>query len=136
MIPRRTPMRRTPMRRTGPIRPRPRRNRPPVDWDALRRRVLARDGGMCFLARIDTNHSCATRWGDPHGPYDADLLTLDHVKPEARMGVKADDVDWQMVAMCGAGNNKPPSAEERALERLHLAEHHPAEWAALRERDR
>ena len=124
---RRTPLRRTPMRRS------PRRNRPPVDWKGLRARVLARDGGMCFLARIDMGHTCADRWGDPHGPYEAVRMTLDHVKPEPRMGVKADDVAWQLVTMCGAGNNKPPSADERAIERLYLAEKHPAEWAAVRE---
>lgn len=84
-------------------------------WEA----VMERDGG-CVLHELEPGHVCRTRWGTEH-PWDAtDLLTIEHVKPDLRMGVRAADSMQTMVALCGAANNRPPTKVQRALMRQYL----------------
>ena len=86
----------------------------------LREAVMDRDGG-CVLYRLEPGHVCYTRWGSEH-PWDAtDLLTLEHVKAELRMGKRAPDDIGFLVALCGYANNRPPSKAQRALFREYLA---------------
>jgi hypothetical protein len=75
---------------------------------AVARAVLLRDR-MCFLARLDDTHICRGRWGDPHAATDLDQLTLEHVKTELRMGVRAANVGV-------------PSKVQRQAMRAYLAE--------------
>ena len=87
----------------------------------LREQVMERDRG-CVLHFLEPGHICRTRFGTEH-PWDAtDLLTLEHVKAELRMGKRAPDDIGFMVALCGAANNRPPSKVQRALFRDHLAQ--------------
>lgn len=111
-----------------------RRNRPAVDWPRLREVVVRRDLTQMMWAYVEdhlrlppptwkpivcvapiVDHDC--------GPCSG-RTTLDHVKPEPRMGVKADDVPEQLVSVCEghseagmkAGHqwNTAHRAEERA----------------------
>lgn len=85
----------------------------------LREQVMDRDRG-CVLYRLEPGHICYTRWGTEH-PWDAtDLLTLEHVKGDLRMGKRAPDDIAFMVALCGAANNRPPSKTQRSLMREYL----------------
>ncbi len=86
-----------------------RRNRPAVNWPALRAEVVARDRAemlrvlnlnlpffidrkyiVCIAPLVDIVNirKC---WG---------RTTLDHVKPEPRLGVKAEDIPEQIVSVC------------------------------------
>lgn len=69
----------------------------------MRAEVLLRDGG-CVAALLDRSHQCRDQWGTPHAPHAAHLLTLEHVKDEPRMGVRALSDPEHMVAMCYSGN--------------------------------
>lgn len=86
---------------------------------AIRDEVLARDG-MCFMFRMDPEHACRDRWGDPHSPYDKTYLTLDHVKDAPRMGRRAPSDARHLVAMCWGANVGVPSKAVRELERVYL----------------
>lgn len=87
----------------------------------LRQHVLRRDG-RCFLYRLDDTHACRDQWGNPHSPFDLSLLTVDHVKDEPRMGVRATSDARHLVAMCYAGNVGVPSKAVRQAQRAYLAE--------------
>lgn len=86
----------------------------------LREAVLRRDG-VCFLSRLDSDHVCRDRWGQPHSPSETHLLTLDHVKDHLRMGVRAPSDMDHLVAMCWAGNVGVPSKAVREAQRAYLA---------------
>ncbi len=94
--------------------------------------VMLRDG-RCFLDRMHgAAHCCRDRWGVGHFPNELEKLTLDHVHLDgATMGKRAPSDAGHLVAMCWAGNVKPPSHAEREAERAYLAE-----LAALEERVR
>ena len=78
---------------------------------------------FCFLYRMyGSDHICHDRWGIVHHPYSTGRLTLDHVKDGLMMGRRAPSDARHLVAMCAAGNNKPPNKEEREAERAYLAE--------------
>lgn len=82
-------------------------------------RVMDRDSG-CVLYRLEPGHVCRTVFGLEH-PWNAtDLLTLEHVKAELRMGVRAPDDIGFLVALCGAANNRPPTKDQRAAFRSYL----------------
>lgn len=84
-------------------------------WEA----VMERDKG-CVLHRLEPGHTCYTRWGAEH-PWDAtDLLTIEHVKPDLRMGVRAPDSMQTMLALCGHANNRPPTKVQRRMFREYL----------------
>lgn len=88
--------------------------------------VMARDK-RCFILRLDSTHVCRDRWGTPH---DSRLwLTLDHVKAQPRMGVRAPSDAAHMVAMCHGANTGVPSKAVREAERSYLAALYPEAWA-------
>jgi hypothetical protein len=88
---------------------------------ALRDAVFARDG-RCVLFNLDPDHVCRDRWGQPHIASRTDLLTIEHVKRELRMGLRAENSMETMVAMCWAGNLGPPTKVQRQAIRAYLAE--------------
>jgi hypothetical protein len=87
-----------------------------VRWAVMRR------DGACLLARVDGDHVCRDRWGNPH-PATATLrLTVEHIKDELRMGKRASSDLSHLVAMCHAGNVGVPSKAQREALRAYLAE--------------
>jgi len=88
---------------------------------ALRAAVFARDG-QCVLAKLDDAHICRDTWGQPHLSTRTYLLTLEHVKRELRMGLRAENTMGTMVAMCMAGNLGPPTKVQRQAIRAYLEE--------------
>jgi len=128
----RTPLRRkTPLRRTGPIKPKPRAPEKRTD-PGERRHVILRDG--CIAYRHDRTHGCRDTWGNPHGPFAYDVLTVDHVHDHAggTRGVRAPCGGCAqgkpqrafMTGMCGwlNGGGGAPSAALREFQRAYLAE--------------
>lgn len=83
-----------PPKRTG--------HRDPVS-PSVHEAVLRRDGG-CVAAILDPFHVCRDAWGMPHRWDSLRLLTVDHVKDEPRMGVRAPSDPAHLVAMCHGGN--------------------------------
>ena len=88
---------------------------------ALRDAVFARDG-RCILFNLDPDHVCRDRWGQPHMPGATHLLTIEHVKSELRMGLRAPSDMGHCVAMCHASNVGVPSKAQRTAIRAYLAE--------------
>lgn len=86
----------------------------------LRARVLSRDGA-CLAYRMDPRHICRDTWNRSHSPFDLAKLTLDHVKDEPRMGVRAPDDEQHLVALCYGANVGVPSKALRSFEREYLA---------------
>jgi len=87
--------------------------------------IFARDRG-CVAAKLDPDHRCHTRFGDPHAATDLAKMTIDHVKEQARMGKRAESDDPRhMVAMCGWGNNEGWASAHRDEERRYLMEVEP-----------
>ncbi len=86
----------------------------------LRDFILARDR-VCFLSRVDLSHICRDRWGMPHRSDDTDRLSLEHVKDEPRMGVRAPSDAKHLLALCHGANGSVPSKEMRAAMRSYLA---------------
>jgi len=93
----------------------------------LHAEVLDRDR-MCFLKRLDPNHQCRDRFGNPHRSDDRRRLTLDHVKRHLALGIAKRHKPWWLVAMCGYENNRPPSKKTREAERTYLAMLYPEHW--------
>ena len=88
---------------------------------ALRDAVFARDK-RCVLFNLDPDHVCRDRWGQPHMPTALHLCTLEHVKTDLRMGVRAPSDPAHLVTMCWSGNLGPPSKVQRQAIRAYLAE--------------
>jgi hypothetical protein len=88
---------------------------------ALRDAVFARDG-RCVLFNLDPDHVCRDKWGQPHIASRTDLLTIEHVKRELRMGVRAPSDLRHCVSMCWAGNLGPPTKDQRQAIRAYLEE--------------
>lgn len=86
----------------------------------LRWAVFARDGG-CVLHFLEPGHECRDVWGQPHAWNDTDRLTVEHIKSELRMGVRAPNDMEHLVTLCGAVNVGVPSKAQRALFREYLA---------------
>jgi hypothetical protein len=104
--------------RHAPIRRRARRD--PVSPE-LRIAVLERDGG-CVLWRLDPSHWCRDQWGLEHNPELLEVLTVEHVKSDLRMGVRAPSDLAHLVAMCHSGNVGVPSKSQRQALRAYLEE--------------
>ena len=119
--------------RRSPIR---RKSRPVSDrvTPELHRYILQRDC-QCVLHLFDPLHQCFDRWGEWNWPFDLEALTVDHVWREgegAHAGKRAPSDRWHLVAMCWAGNAKPPSHDEREAERRYLLDKEgPAPVASL-----
>ena len=82
--------------------------------------VLARDRG-CVLAALEPGHVCRDMWGNRHDPGELRKLSLEHVKPDLRMGVRGPSTPDSMVALCTAANLRPPTKAQRILLRSYLA---------------
>lgn len=130
-----------------------RRNRPAVNWPLLRAIVVSRDaaaiiratqhrepseaelvravftgrlpvvgGPVCIAPLVDKNASSSECWG---------RTTLDHVKPDPRMGVKAEDIPEQLVSACqghtedGMKAGHQWNTAHREEERDYLRRAHP-----------
>ena len=87
----------------------------------LRWAVFVRDEG-CVLAKLEPDHECRDVWGQKHSPNNFDRLSLEHVKSDLRMGVKAPNDPEHLVALCGYTNVNVPSKAQRALMRAYLRE--------------
>ena len=87
----------------------------------LRAAVMERDR-RCVLYLLDPEHVCRDQWGQPHIASRTDLLTIEHVKRELRMAVRAENTLGTMVAMCWAGNMGPPTKLQRQAIRAYLEE--------------
>jgi hypothetical protein len=109
----------------------------------LHRKIVQRDG--CLMARFDRSHQCRDRWGNPHGPWDLDKLTVEHVWMDseklpghfyAAKGKKAPNSEFTLVGLCGAlngGSTQTPTAAFRVYAREYLiAKRHIAEEEARR----
>lgn len=96
------------------------RRRPYAMPKGLRWAVFVRDGG-CVLAKLEPGHVCRDIWNQQHAPNDFDRLTLEHVKSELRMGVRAENDLEHLVALCGYTNVNVPSKVQRGLMRDYLA---------------
>lgn len=84
----------------------------------VRRAVMDRDQ-VCVLSFLEPGHECRNVWGETHPP--DEQLTYEHVKPYLAMGLrKGDDPRWG-VALCWAGNVRPPTKAQRTLFREYLA---------------
>jgi hypothetical protein len=88
---------------------------------ALRDAVFARDK-RCILSRLSDTHVCRDRWGQPHMPTATHLLTLEHVKTDLRIGLRAPSDMRHLVAMCAYSNVGVPSKDERVAIRAYLEE--------------
>jgi hypothetical protein len=97
---------------------RSRRRRDPVTPE-VRETVLLRDR-ECVLVKRDPLHVCRDQWGNWHVPWHLDKLSLEHVKDDLRMGVRAPSDPAHLVAMCHAANVAVPSKEVRAWMREYL----------------
>lgn len=86
----------------------------------LREAVLRRDR-VCFVSRVDLSHICRDGWGMPHRSDDTNRLSIEHVKDEPRMGVRAPSDAGHCLALCHGANNGVPSKEMRAAMRSYLA---------------
>lgn len=118
-------MKRTPLIRRSSLRrsyPQPWQRAPDDKVDPVERdHVLRRDGG-CIAPRVDLE--AGPCWG---------RVTLDHVKDEARMGVRAESDRYHLVSVCQghsedgrkAGYQWNTSKEGRAAERDYLAKKEP-----------
>ena len=85
----------------------------------LREQILDRDG-WCVLAKINPEHQCRDTWGVPHHPADRSKLTLEHVKTQLRMGVRAPSDPRHLIALCGGANTGVPSKADREAFRAYL----------------
>lgn len=95
----------------------------------MRDAVFARDK-RCILSRLDDRHVCRDQWGQPHLSTMLHLLTLEHVKTDLRMGLRAPSDMGHLVAMCHSGNVGVPSKEQRQAIRAYLAEVNTPDGAA------
>lgn len=86
----------------------------------LRWAVLVRDGG-CVLHFLEPGHICRDVWGQEHAWNDTDKCTLEHVKSDLRMGVRAPNDEAHLVALCGLANFEVPSKAQRAAFREYLS---------------
>lgn len=87
----------------------------------LRQAILERDQA-CVLSKLDPSHQCRDQWGTPHRSDDLGRLSLEHVKGESRMGLRAPSDLGHLVAMCMSGNLAVQSKVVRNQIRAYLAE--------------
>lgn len=87
---------------------------------ALREAVLRRDG-RCVAAILDRGHECRDAYGMPHDSRALGKLSLEHVKDQLRMGVRAPSDEAHLVALCYGANVGVPSKVLRAQLREYLA---------------
>jgi len=73
---------------------------------------------------------CVVPLLDPDNPWVCNYVQeVDHVKKDLRMGKRAEDEPWRLVAMCQNHNTwHPPRKQLRAAERSYLATRYPEHW--------
>jgi hypothetical protein len=81
--------------------------------------ILGRDGA-CVLWKLDPTHVCHDAWGQEHDATAVWMLSLEHVKDEPRMGVRAPSDPQHLVAMCYGSNLDVPSKAQRQAIREYL----------------
>jgi hypothetical protein len=96
----------------------PRRKPDPVTA-SVRWAVMHRDK-RCVLSIYDPAHVCRDRWGAEHPPTNTRRLSIEHVKDELRMGVRAPSDLGHLVALCHGANVAVPSKDQRAWIREYL----------------
>lgn len=97
--------------------------RPDPILPELAQYVLDRDR-ICLQARVDPDHQCRTRWGDPHASDDQRRLRIAHVKDHARTGKRAEPDARHLVAECDLANERW-SSSHRDIERDYLRKKEP-----------
>jgi hypothetical protein len=85
----------------------------------FREAVFARDLG-CVLAFLQRGHVCRSRWGERVDWQDRSAWSIEHVKSDLRMGVRAASDMAHTVTLCAGANLAVPSKEQRALIRTYL----------------
>ena len=115
-----------------PLRQHARPKADPVTPD-MRERVLRRDGA-CVAAvlesrgMVDTrDHVCRDQWGAEHDPRALGRLTLEHVKDDLAMSMRAPSDERHLVACCYGLNVGVPSKTWRAAFRAYLRSVPPSE---------
>jgi hypothetical protein len=103
---------------TGPTVRAPKPPKPKVTAD-LRREVFERDGA-CVQYLLQPSHICADQWGTSHSPFALGRMTLEHVKDELQMGLRAPSDKAHMICVCWKLNLQPPSKEQREGFRAYL----------------
>ena len=73
-----------------------RKSQLPADWDAIRRRILARDGHRCTAIRADTDERCTERATD-----------VDHVDQTRNW----DHSDANLTSLCNWHHARKSSSE-------------------------
>ena len=102
----------------SPIKRKPRRD--PVTPEVANS-VLARDG-RCVASILDPFHYCRDRWGNPIAARQLEHMTLDHVKDQPRMGVRAQSDEAHLVTLCPQAHlNTGWATSHRAELREYLA---------------
>lgn len=81
--------------------------------------VMHRDGA-CLMSRLDRLHVCHDQWGNEHPASAIHRLTVEHVKSDLRMGVRAPSDLGHLVAMCHAANVGVPTKVDREQIRDYL----------------
>lgn len=81
--------------------------------------LWARDLG-CVLSFLQAGHVCTNKWGDVIDWQNAGI-TVEHVKPQLRMGVRARSILAETVLLCAGSNIGVPSKAQRALIRDYIA---------------
>ena len=74
----------------------------PVSADTVSA-VLVRDRG-CVAAQIDPDHECRSALGYPHRWDDLAQMTMEHVKDQPRLGVRAPSDIGHLIALYHAAN--------------------------------
>lgn len=99
-------------------------NGEPTTMGGLRHFVINRDG-VCLGYVHDPTHQCANQWGDRHGPYDLDEMTLEHVPGvHGPTDVRRDD-EAHCVTLCSRLNVGAPSHALREFLRQRLRDRYP-----------
>lgn len=82
---------------------------------------VKRRDGACVLALLEPMHRCRDQWGTPIASFDLGRMTLEHVKTELRMGVRAPSDPAHLVTLCGYSNVNVPTKAQRSLMRSYLS---------------
>lgn len=75
---------------------------------------------MAGATRLAHRQAALALWNQPHAPNDFDRLTLEHVKSDLRIGVRAPNDLEHLVALCGYANVNVPTKVQRAALREYL----------------
>ena len=84
--------------------------------------VLVRDR-RCVRSKMEPEHGCRDRWGNPHAATALEYLTLDHVQSAyGRMGRRAPSDMAHLVSLCWDAHLGGWATSHRPELRAYLAE--------------